>query len=657
MIRSRVAGWEWAAVVVVLLLALWARVWQPVTVPPGWRDDELINIHVLTGQVLDGHPTWYFTGASGHEPLYHTLHAATVALVGMNPTGAHLLSVACGVLTVALTIVLARRLFGRSVGLLAAFLLALNFWSLMYSRVGLRHALVLPPALAALYWFWRGEREKRAGWVAGLGLTAALYTYTSSRVVPFILLAFGVYAALFHRARWQGWRRALVLALAVTAVSTVPLWVSIAQGRSEAARLGIGADARISELAVPLHELLAGNPGPLLDTVRGTLGMFHATGDAEWLYNISGRPVFGALGAALFFVGLAACVWRWRRPESALLLVWLAAGLGPALVTLPPASLGHTIVAQPVVMVLVALPLAAVGAFLVRRLPGSRALRLTLAGLVLGAGVCSIAARDLIDYFVVWPQQEMVRFLYRADYRQAAQYLNLHPEVTDVVVGSVLMGPWDRVALADDLRRDDVRVRWVNPERALLLPAGEGGVYVQPAFPQPDPALAELLGPEVPVREGDLAVYSLPSGLPLVGAEAVARFDNGLSLVGVEWVEGEATVWLAWRVEEPLDLPPMPLVANPPPPGVYSGPRLAVFAHLLAPDGTLVAVDDGLWVDPAAVWEGDRFVQVHRFALPADAPAGPYALEVGLYDPRTGERRAVLGADGRVIGDRVVYGE
>jgi hypothetical protein len=115
--------------------------------------------------------------------------------------------------------------------------------------------------------------------------------------------------------------------------------------------------------------------------------------------------------------------------------------------------------------------------------------------------------------------------------------------------------------------------------------------------------------------------------------------------------EGVLTSWL---VAAPLDLPPLPIVANPPPPGVYPGPRLAVFAHLLAGDGTFLAGDDGLWVDPLTLRPGDRFVQIHRLVLPSDAPAGPYTLALGLYDPLTGDRWPTLQADGQPGPDSVL---
>ena len=103
-----------------------------------------------------------------------------------------------------------------------------------------------------------------------------------------------------------------------------------------------------------------------------------------------------------------------------------------------------------------------------------------------------------------------------------------------------------------------------------------------------------------------------------------------------------------------LDLPSIPIVANPPPPGVYSGPRLAVFTHLLAPDGAFLVGDDGLWVDPLTLRPGDQFVQRHRFAVPVDAPDGPYSVELGLYDPKSGQRRSVLDAAGNPVADYVL---
>jgi hypothetical protein len=87
-----------------------------------------------------------------------------------------------------------------------------------------------------------------------------------------------------------------------------------------------------------------------------------------------------------------------------------------------------------------------------------------------------------------------------------------------------------------------------------------------------------------------------------------------------------------------------------------------VFAHLLASDAqseelnqdtSVLAVDDGLWVDPLTLQPGDRFVQIHRFLVQDDAAVESYEVELGLYDPLTGERCVVLDGEGSPADDHV----
>jgi hypothetical protein len=657
---------HWPFVIVLLLLTWGLRISCLEDVPPGWRDDELIEIHALAGEVLEGHFPLYFTGASGHEPLYHYLRAIVHAVLGYNVMSGHLLSVAFGTLTIALTFALTRRCFGYATAAIASLALTTSFWSLMYSRTAIRHISLLPFALAAflLVPVLPSARPARlVRWVSvGLLVGASLYTYPAARLLPVMLVLFALYLALYHREQFSHHWRGLLLALLVTAILALPLGVAIALGRSEAAAQGIGADARLAELAVPLRELLAGNPRPMLEGIWTTLGMFHATGDPEWLYNISNRPVFNLFGALLLWAGVVLCLYRWRQPRYFFLLLWLGLGLLPAAISIPPASLSHTILAQPVVYILPALVLIEV-----RRL--SFALRRPLLFTVHGPlfiVYCSLfvflttnAIRDLRDYFIAWPERGMVRLLYRADYREAARYLNHHPEIPDIAISSTLMGPWDRIAMETDTH-ENVTLRLFDPERALVWVSGNSPSAVlltslaSPASPV-DNLLETNTNPPEAISPY-LTLYTLPP-IPDALSQArnpLARFANGLELLAVRWMnEGplvpgqEVTLLTTWLVATPLDLPPLPIVANPPPPGVYSGPRLAVFTHLLAADGTLLAGDDGLWVDPLTLRPGDRFIQAHHLLPSPDAPSGPYTLELGLYDPKTEERWPILQADGQ----------
>ncbi len=694
-------------------------------VPPGWRDDELINLYTLSGQLLEGRFPLYFTGASGHEPLYHYLHAGLLAVLGFNVLSAHFLSAAFGTLTVALTYALARRLFGRTTAVVAALSLSFSFWSLMYSRFGMRHISTPAFALAFVLLLLRSfspvirpsQSSGRATTrdcpytltlnlnlnlnplAAGLLLGFSLYTYTASRLLPLLLILFAAYLALNRaltaqprdRSRTPAHLRNFVLSLAVMMtvflLTAAPLGIAIARGRSSEAAQGIGADARLSELALPLRELRDGNPRPLLENTWKTLGMFHATGDPEWLYNIADRPVFNLFGGALLWGGVALCLYRWRQPRYFLMLLWLALGLLPAFISIPPASLSHTILAQPVVYILPALALTEFSRWLRTKLSSCVIRRLSFVIRRLSFVICHlsfvichlsfvilpvichlsfIAVRDLRDYFFVWPRQDMVRILYRADYREAARYLEAHPEIGDVAVSSALLGPWDRLALSTDVGRDDVAMRLFNPERALVWAAGAETFPVLLTFwPTPTAFTSDYLQ-VCELQAASLQVCKLQvANLQVCDSASLqdhpTPYSNGLTLSEVCWLdealpsaEREISLLTRWRVVAPLDLPPMPVVANPPPPGVYTGPRLHVFAHLLDGDGNALVIDDGLWVDPLTLRTGDQFVQVHRFALPADVAADDLAVELGLYDPKTGERWQVLGAEGRPFEDRIV---
>ena len=467
---------EFWLIVAITLLAFVLRLWQLGHFPPGWRDDELINSLVISQKVLDGDLAVYYADASGHEALYHALNAVMLGLFGANWVGIRLLSAFLGTLAVPLTYLLGRKLFGRTVGLVAAAGLAFSFWGLMYGRFGLRHITMPVLVTAAFYFFWRGFEEGRSDPSAALRARTGDWRFSpfnlqspiSNYQLPNYCLVCqprflhllrrarcaadfaGVYGVVWLLARprfyknWRGW----VVMLVGTAVLAIPLLLTL-QAQPE-------AEGRVGELAVPLVEARAGNFEPLQEYVVTTLGMFHATGDDEWLYNIPNRPLFGTVGAIFFWGGVLLALWdglrllvgRLRRQQiepaaerqglaAIFLLLWWLAGIAPAFISVPPASLGHTILAQPATYILAAL--------IIGRLDPSAALRtrirdwrlsaqspisnlqsplVILMGLLL---VGSIAARDLPDYFQRWPERGMVRFLYRADIQNVADYVNVNP--------------------------------------------------------------------------------------------------------------------------------------------------------------------------------------------------------------------------------------
>ncbi len=99
----------------------------------------------------------------------------------------------------------------------------------------------------------------------------------------------------------------------------------------------------------------------------------------------------------------------------------------------------------------------------------------------------------------------------------------------------------------------------------------------------------------------------------------------------------------------------------PRPVDVLSGNPLPLkfFSHLLNTDtppntqgagGSLLAGDDRLDVDPATLRPGDNFVQAFEIAVPVAATSGVFNVQVGMYDPASGQRVALTnGEDGLIL--------
>jgi hypothetical protein len=92
--------------------------------------------------------------------------------------------------------------------------------------------------------------------------------------------------------------------------------------------------------------------------------------------------------------------------------------------------------------------------------------------------------------------------------------------------------------------------------------------------------------------------------------------------------------------------------------------RYKVFTHVLG-ETFNARTESFLWgqqdnepvsdTRPTPTWRPGEVI-VDRYAIPIDgeAPAGLYAVEIGMYDPATGTRLPVLGRDGSVVADHIV---
>lgn len=219
---------------------------------------------------------------------------------------------------------------------------------------------------------------------------------------------------------------------------------------------------------------------------------------------------------------------------------------------------------------------------------------------------------------------------------------------------------------------NDVRPRWFDARSSLLWPGG-GGETVWAAIGDghmPDEMLLLSLypseGPQLHGRNADGLNYNLYhwpqpplelqevdvkdfgyTGEPVLGTAAwqmgrrpldgPALFGERLQLLGYEGLPDSAapgeilTMLSIWQAAKTL-------------PGDTE--QLSLFVHLIDEEGQVVVQHDGLDVRLAGLQRGDWFAQLHTLPLPGDLLPGTYGLQIGVYNPGTGERLTVPTADG-----------
>lgn len=633
-------------------------------IPPGLSHDEAYNGVTAIEVLLHGRREIFFDIYNGIEPLIIYWEALYFHLFGIAPYVMRLVNVTAGLLTVALTYAMARRLFfrqqplsGEIIALLAMWGVSSAFWAVFLSRLALR-AVTLPlMALLAFYFLWRGFTAaptqriyRQMAWFAlgGFWLGIGMYTYLSSRFLPLVPVAFFIYWVVRGQAtrhRWQG----MALYMLVWGLVFAPL-----------AHFYITHPdifTRRSDQVLNLPHALAGDLWPLFNSVIRTLGMFGVVGPDSSRYGLAGRPVLDALGAIWFLVGLGTAIARLRRPDLqgapyALLLIWWLVMLLPDCITGESPHYLRTVGALPPTFILWALGLVTAGGWWLRRmerrragwLPDRRAPRLGLRHrspqvFVMGIGLYLLfhAALTGYDYFVRWASDAEARSIYGAEFREVAHYLRTADLSGPVALSAAHFRDWDRFRLDLQMRHHPPFVVWFHgPQTMLFPPAGVEPTYIFTRGAPSHPRWLEYL--QLEKRGQDIEVYRLRTKeVPALEHSVHATFmEDHLSgaiaspqpVVGL-WgyeVAGDARagetlpVLLGW--EALMDVP--------------GNPDYAFYAHLVDRRGFVWAQVDTIGYDVVDWQPGVRALQWLNLSLPPDLPPLRYALRVGLQERSMG---------------------
>lgn len=290
----------------ILIVAAFFRFYDLDSLPPGLYPDEAMNGNdVIWAMDTGNYPQLFYSNNNGREGLFINIQGLFIKAFGHEPWALRMVSAIFGVLTVWGLYLLAKELFDHNIAALSAFLMAILFWHVNFSRIGFR-AIMIPFILVfEFYFLWRAFKSSKlrefiyAGIFAGLGA----YTYISYRVSPLIIIiAFANYwwylkkdfsDSKYEYAK-QRMFKGFVVMVAVSLLVALPM-IFLLIIHPEILFSRTGAYLSVFGQDKPFYELL--------NSIVKTLGMFNFYGDFNWRHNISGSPQLVWPIGVLFVIG------------------------------------------------------------------------------------------------------------------------------------------------------------------------------------------------------------------------------------------------------------------------------------------------------------------------------------------------------------------
>ena len=333
---------ELTGMVVLILLALLVRAYDLEHIPANLGGDEgtqgVAALELV--QYPLGNP--FATGWFSVPTLSFLAYGWSMRVFGSTVAGLRTLSALVGTATVITTFVLARELWGRRVAWFAAVALSFGHYHVHFSRLGSNQ--IFDPLLItlALWLLVRGLREERAILFALAGVVVGMgwYAYFGARLVSVIAAGYVVVQVVLRHRFLRQHGRSLVVMLGAALVVVAPLILHYA-GEPDALAARPRQVSIFSSGWLAREQEITGRGGLslLLEQLWKSVSAFNYTLDPTFWYGPS-IPLLDFVSGLLFIPGLVWVVAHYRRPSSALLLIWfwLALLTGWVITENPPSS-------------------------------------------------------------------------------------------------------------------------------------------------------------------------------------------------------------------------------------------------------------------------------------------------------------------------------
>ncbi len=293
-------------------LVLFFRLYRLDQVPPEMFSDHAEKL-LDVWDVLNGEPSIFFVRNTGREALQMYMTAGVIQLfnTGISHLSLKIGTALAGLLTLPFLYLLGVEMGSRRIGLLAAVLAGVAYWSNVISRVGLRFPLYPLFVAPTLYFLLRGiRRSSRNDFIlSGLFLGIGLHGYTPIRILPVVIVvAVGIF--LLHR-QSQGVRRQTLVFLGILALVSLVVFLPLLRYALENPEgFAFRSFSRLGTVERPL-------PGPaaqiFLQNLWEALTMFAWDNGDIWVVSVTHRPVMDVVTGALYFSGVILLIVRYVR--------------------------------------------------------------------------------------------------------------------------------------------------------------------------------------------------------------------------------------------------------------------------------------------------------------------------------------------------------
>lgn len=688
-------GRRYFALAGILVVAVFMRFWQLDSLPPGLYHDEAYNgldaLSLLNSETFpifyegwelyaeDAHQDRpveqtqdpiFFEGNFGREPLHVYLMAISISIFGATPFAIRFVPAAAGVVAVFMTFLAADILLGRGqreglrdryrawIPLFSAFIMAIFYPAVTFSRFGIRAMVFVPISTAVVYFFWRGVRSVDGklrddtdtpftafnvqlgtftpGWfiAAGFFLGLGIYTYAAARIFPFLFVAFVILWFWRDRGALRAhWLNMAVMVLTAFLVA-LPLllfflrypYFLIFRSRFVANR---GAGTYPGQ---PWLTWLNNIP-------RIALGLVWE-GETHLRHNLPGRPFLDPIQSIFTALGFIHIIQQRLRRHHVFLVLWFLIMLTPSLLSGDAPHFGRMIGAAPPAAMLIAL-----GADWLGRIVGGRLTRQenfdqevqdtflrrygigfwALVPLFLISGL--LAFRDYFQQYAGHPELDAA--FYVTDWELGQYAAELPAETVAYLSPTQEQMATIYFALGGEI--DRLR-SFYSPNNSLVPLGNPGQETAYLIRPLADPTLDRLAAiytrNAVETTNDDFTAFLVPANAPWTMPQYLSDASWGaISLLGwtAEQEGGLLYVTMYWR-------------AN-----VKMARSYTAYVHLLDGDGNLVTqldrLPDGY---PTVDWQPEeRVVDTYVLELPPGLAAGEYFFQSGFYhlpsDQRLGE--------------------